>query len=75
MCTRCGRTWVTAAVEAAVEPGCGYQEKDEEEEGREKERIWIARGASWSVLHNRSIYSSSDHASASTVELECYIQE
>lgn len=23
----------------------------------------------------RSIYSSSDHASASTVELECYIQE
>lgn len=53
MCTRCGRTWVTAAVEAAVEPGCGYQEKDEEEEGREKERIWIARGASWSVLHNQ----------------------
>lgn len=49
MCTRCGRTWVTAGVEAAVERGAVRGRKG----GRGEKRIWIARGASWSVLHNR----------------------
>lgn len=58
----CGRTWVTAGVEAAVEQL--YQEEKEARRGEEGERESGLREERLGARSSNPIYSSSDHALA-----------